>query len=163
MDPAELRSSWIKWARAIELRQELARGTREYGALHAYEYVREDNSGAFDDPLIRAHWKLALDPLRINSSTATVSQRRIPTELIIIESEDTGSSVSVSIVVPDAIEPLPQLLNTAPGPVFSRTPNDRRDEGVQRSTMLSPTRCQSRAELGSRTEATCDGCAQVII
>jgi hypothetical protein len=78
MDPAELRSSWIKWARAIELRQELARGTREYGALHAYEYVREDNSGAFDDPLIRAHWKLALDPLRINSSTATVSQRRIP-------------------------------------------------------------------------------------
>jgi hypothetical protein len=39
-----------------------------------------------------------------------------------MDSEDTGSSVSVSIVVPDAIEPLPQLLNTALGPVFLPDP-----------------------------------------
>lgn len=60
MAPEEFRSSWIKWARAVELQQELARGTREYAGLQAYEYVREDNAGAFDDPLIRAHWRLRI-------------------------------------------------------------------------------------------------------
>jgi hypothetical protein len=68
-----------------------------------------------------------------------------------MESQDVGSSVSLSLVVPDAIEPLPQILNTAPGPVGSRTANDRCLDGVQCWTMLSPTRCQSLTELGSRT------------
>ena len=57
-----MRSAWIKWARAVELQQQLARATREYGARDTYDYVRTDNAvghGA-EDPLVRMHWKLRI-------------------------------------------------------------------------------------------------------
>ncbi|PXY35263.1 hypothetical protein BAY59_04755 [Prauserella coralliicola] len=55
-----MRSAWIKWARAFEHQQVLARGTREQlgGAEPLCEYVRWDNAADNSDPLIKAHWRL---------------------------------------------------------------------------------------------------------
>lgn len=41
-----MRSAWLKWARAVELQQELARLTREFGARGAptYEYLASDDA-----------------------------------------------------------------------------------------------------------------------
>ena len=51
-------SAWIKWARAMEHQKVLARATREFRTVDSYEYVRTDNNGDRDDPLVRVHWQL---------------------------------------------------------------------------------------------------------
>lgn len=51
-------SAWIKWARAMEHQKVLARATREFRTVDSYEYVRTDNNGDRDDPLVRVQWQL---------------------------------------------------------------------------------------------------------
>jgi hypothetical protein len=53
-----MRSSWIKWARAVKHQRVLARATREFRVVQAHEYVRTDNGGDWSDPLVRVHWRL---------------------------------------------------------------------------------------------------------
>ncbi|WP_158894136.1 hypothetical protein [Amycolatopsis anabasis] len=56
----EMRSAWIKWARAVELQRILGRGIREFAVEDSHEYVRCDNAQDADDPLIRIHWRLKI-------------------------------------------------------------------------------------------------------
>ncbi len=60
-----MRSAWIKWARAMEHQKVLARATREFRTVDSYEYVRTDNNGDRDDPLVRVHWQLQVKRVRL--------------------------------------------------------------------------------------------------
>ncbi|WP_084134377.1 hypothetical protein [Actinopolyspora erythraea] len=52
-----MRSSWIKYARAVEHQQVLARAGREFFADgDTYEYRRSDNRNDEHDPLLRIEW-----------------------------------------------------------------------------------------------------------
>ena len=54
-----LRSAWLKWARAAEMQQILARATREYGALgNTHGDTRTDNTDDVSNPIFSAHRKL---------------------------------------------------------------------------------------------------------
>ncbi|MGW4526949.1 hypothetical protein [Amycolatopsis sp. NPDC004378] len=56
----EMRSAWLKWARAVEHQRVLSRGIREYLAGEPWEYVRWDNAGDLTDPLVRMQWRLKI-------------------------------------------------------------------------------------------------------
>lgn len=56
----EMRSAWLKWARAVEHQQVLSRSIREYLAEDPFQYVRWDNASDVTDPLIRMQWRLKI-------------------------------------------------------------------------------------------------------
>jgi hypothetical protein len=55
-----MRSAWLKWARAVEHQQTLARETWLFAEKDSYEYTCFNNSSAPDDRLVRMHWRLKI-------------------------------------------------------------------------------------------------------
>ena len=64
-------SAWIKWARAMEHQKVLARATREFRTVDSHKYVRTDNNGDRDDPLVRVQWQLQVkEPIRSGGASS---------------------------------------------------------------------------------------------
>lgn len=56
----DMRSAWLKWARAVEHQKTLARETWLFAEKDSYEYIFFNNSGAPTDPLVKMYWRLKI-------------------------------------------------------------------------------------------------------